>query len=532
MSKLMSFFSRKRNITFIFTAVVIFIICIKFLTIDYEVNDDYVYCRIMSGSYSGEPSAMSVYEGYLFGLFVSWLYSLIPNFVEWYIIVFHTLYIFAYIVITNKLLTSKTSDLIKYISAVTFSIIQLYLLICPQFTILAGELALAAGVCLIGRPSKSDILLSIIFVFLSSQIRIQSLLMVIVAMMPLLFFPIKLKGKAYWTKPAFLFGAIILALAINHASNRVYTKDADWKYYTDYNKPRGIIEQNSLKFEAAEIITDSIKKKEYLNLCKTRLIDGHYLSIDEMNECAEYLQSSHQTFLKNNLLPYLYTLNSYGFYLVAIGFLYLLVVAIRRKDWNTILIIILTGAIFLLELGYCMITSWVKGRIIICLMMYLYSVAAVCTYKTLRGRQLMTCVIAVSAILSYTFLAKSYHWEKRINDRLKSTEKVNEVMASLQYQKMFVIGIPPYAEAYHVCSTPLTNKTILHGWLNNNPLHKNYYQGYESLVDRIPVVISHNAYENISDIRKALSQKGIATEENTLYSDADFRVVLLCSVEK
>lgn len=529
----MSFLSRKRNITFIFTAVVIFIICIKFLTIDYEDNDDYVYCRIMSGSYSGEPSAMSVYEGYLFGLFVSWLYRLIPHSIEWYIVVFHTLYIFSYIIITNKLLTAKTSVLIKYISAVTFSIIQLYLLLCPQFTILAGELALAAGVCLIGRsPSKSDYLLSIIFVFLSSQIRIQSLLMVIVPMMPLLFFPIKFKEKAYWTKPVFLFGAIILAFAINHVSNRVYTKDADWKYYTEYNKPRGIIEQNSLKIEAAEIITDSIKKNEYLNLCKARLIDGHYLSIDEMNECAEYLKSSPLAFLKNNLSPYLHTLNSFGFYLAAIWLLYLLVVAIRRKDWNTILIISLTGAIFLLELGYCMITSWVKGRIIICLMMYLYSVAAVCTSRTLKGRPLMACAIVISAILSLTFLAKSYLWENRINDRLKSTEKINDVMASLQYKKMFVIGIPQYAEAYHVSSTPMTNKTICKGWLNNNPLHKKYYQGYESLVDRIPVVISQNAYENISDIRTALSHKGIYTEENTLYSDSDFRVVLLCGVDK
>jgi len=508
-------------------AVLLFIVCIKCLNIDYEDNDDYVYSRILSGSYSGTPSAMLVYEGYIFGLLVSWLYRMMPNYVEWYILVFHILYILSYIVIAHKLLNSNISILGKYLSFAAFTFGQLYLLICPQFTILSGELALAAGVSLIGRPSVKYYIIAIILIFFSSQIRIQSLFMVITLITPLLFIPIKYKQQKYWIKPIVLFVSIIAVLCVNTVSNHLYYQDEDWKYYSKYNKSRGIIEQSLCKYKGLDILNDTILRAEYSNLCNSRLIDGKAISIDKMNECAKYVQSMPFTFLRMNTSPYLHLFNQQGVFLVIIWLMGLLIYACRINDWNTSWIIISSGILFLIELIYCMTTSFAKERLVICFMMCLLVIASVCTYRLLKGKCLIACILALSVIFSSVYTVKSYLLEYKINNRLKSTEKINEIVASLPYNKVFIIGIPIYAEAYHVSTTPITDKLICKGWLNNIPLHKHIYSGYESLLDRIPIVISHQAEDNISDIEYALNHKGIEIDKEILYNDDDYLAILL-----
>lgn len=508
-------------------AVILFIVCIKYLNIDYEDNDDYVYSRIISGSYSGTPSAMTVYEGYVFGMAVSWLYRAMPNYTEWYILIFHVLYILSYIVIARKLLTSNIPNIAKYFSCTAFTFGQLYLLICPQFTILAGELALAAGVSLIGKPTIKDYIIAVFLIFFSSQIRIQSLLMVMAPMVPLLFIPIKLKQKKYWIKPIVLFVSIIAALYINTVSNQVYYQDEDWIYFSEYNKPRGVIEQSLCKYKGLDLLNDTILRAEYMNLCNSRLIDGKSIPIKEMNECAKYVQSMPLSFFRMNALPYLNIFNQQGFFLVGIWITGLLIYACRIKDWKYIWIILCSGAIFLIELIYCMTTSFAKERLVICFMMYLFAIAGYCTYRILKDKHITACILSVSVIFGLFYIAKSYIREHNVNNRLESTESINKIIASIPYNKVFIIGIPIYAEAYHVSTTPITDKLICKGWLNNIPLHKAYYSGYESLLDKVPIVISHQAKDNIADIEYALKHKGIEIYKEYLYNGDDYDVVLL-----
>lgn len=519
--------SRSGRVILLSIIVLLFVVCIKTMTIDYEDNDDYVYSRIMSGSYSGTPSAMTVYEGYIFGLFVSWLYRIVPNIVEWYILVFHALYILSYIVIANKLLTSKISNNSKCIAIVSLSCAQLYLLISPQFTILAGELALAACVAIIGRPRAKDYIAFVICVFLSSQIRIQSLLMVIAPMMPLLFLPIKYREKSYWIKPIVVFASIVLVFGVNIVSNRVYYENDDWKYYIEYNKPRGIIEQSLCKYNAVDILKDPILKVEYSNLCNSRLIDGKILSIEDMNECAEYVQSMPFSFFKMNILPYFDLFNQHGGCFMVVWFIGLFIYAIRKKDWKSIWVIVFTGVLFLIELCYCMTTSFAKERLVICMMMYLFVVGSVCTYRLLKDRSFTVCALLLSIVFGSIYIVKSYAWEHKINLQLKSIEKINKIVADVPYDKVFIIGMPIHAEAYKVSTTPITNKQICKGWLNNIPLHKEYYSGYESLLDRVPIVISHKAENNISDIEFILKHNGIEVDKDYLYRDDECAVILL-----
>jgi hypothetical protein len=509
-------------------AVIIFIIVIKFLNIDYQDNDDYIYTMIMSGTYSGTPSAMTVYEGYLYGYCISSLYKLFPGITEWYAFITHLLYISSFLVITWKLFSSKASDLLKYLTFLGALAVQVYLILSPQFTILAGELALAASVCLLGAPKFRHYTIAGILIFISSQIRFNALLMVFLLMCPLLFFPIKFKSKLYWIKPIVVFSIICGSLAINTISNNVYYQNDKWSYYSEYNKPRGVIEQNSRKLQALEILTDSIKSIEYKTLCNAGYIDGKILSIDEMNKCAKYLQSKSGSLFRMNIKPYFQGLNNHCLIIIAVWYIILIIQAIYKKHWQSLSIIACTSILFISELYYAMSTSWVKERIIICLMMPLFTVACICSYRLIEKKMLKYMSVILAILFTGKYVMKSFHWENEVNTRLQSTEIVNQLLSQLPDKKLVMIGIPVYAEAYLVSKTPCTSKYIAKGWLNNSPLHSCYYNGYKSLVNGTLIMLNKNSEENLINIQNVISlHYHISTSKNTILETEDYEIVQL-----
>lgn len=517
------------RLTLLTIIVVLFIFLIKTLPIIFQESDDYAYSLILSGVYSGTPSALTVYEGYIYGLLISTFYRLFPKSIEWYILSFHVLYIASFVVISYKLLQSKTTDIIKLVALTAFSFVQLYLLLSPQFTILAGELALAAVICLIGKPSKNDYILAVILLFISSQIRMNALLMIVVPLCPLLFFPINLRNRAYWIKPIILLGVLATLLSVNAVSESVYYKEAAWVRYSEYNTTRGIIEQNCCRIQGAEILTDPIKKTEYINMCNFHLIDGNILSIDDLNKCAQHLQSRKLTVFKINVIPYIRELNSNCFYIAFIWLCTVLLFAIKKKQWWDVLTVLMTACAFIAELLYCMTTTFAKERLIICFMMYLFTLCTVLSYRIFSKRQ-MTCLAGlVLVLISITYTIKSYDWESNVIKRINLAKNINEIINESSYEKILLLGIEQTSDAYHVQDTPCEAKVIRKGWLNNIPHHAAFYSGYVSLVNRVPILISKKEktyMDNIDFIEKYLQTKGIDVKRKVLFDD-DEKTLLL-----
>lgn len=496
---------KEKNNLIIALCICIFVLVIKFLNIDYQDNDDYVYTTILSGVYSGTPSPLTVYEGYYFGLLVTSLYELLPR-IEWYACVMHFLYIVSFAIIASKLLKSNVATVVKYASLVALVSFQVYLLLSPQFTILAGELALAASVLLVNAPRKREYLMAVLLIFASSQIRVSAMLMVIVPLMPLLFLPLRMKEKSWYTKPAVYFAAILVSLAVNVITNKIaYSQDEDWDFYMAYNTPRGVIEQSLQKESAVNLFKDSLKIQEYKLMCKFGLIDGHIISIDEMNACADYVKSKGSSLFVQNMMPYYYGLRNQGFGVVGICILLLICISVKRRKTADLFLLSTTFVLFLIELIYCMNTSFAKERIIICLMFFMFTATAICAYRLLSRKELQYACLVVSLFFSAYYIRKSYYWEIEVNDRLESTVEVNSLLSTIPDSKVHMLGIPGYAEIYHISKTPCRMKCIGKGWLNNNPLHKEFYSGYSTLVNGVPIIKPQGAKnDNIDCIINAL----------------------------
>lgn len=516
------------RLTLLSIIVLLFIIIIKLLPITFQESDDYAYSLILSGVYSGTPSALTVYEGYIYGLLISTFYRLFPKCIEWYILSFHVLYIASFVVISYKLLQSKTTDFVKLVSLTAFSFVQLYLLLSPQFTILAGELALAAVVCLIGKPLKRDYIIAVTFLFFSSQIRMHALLMIVIPLCSLLFFPIKLRNREYWIKPIILFGVLATLQSVSTVSESVYYKEAAWKSYSKFNTLRGIIEQNSCRIQGAEILADPIKRNEYINMCNFRLIDGNILSINDLIKCAQHLQSSKITVFKINVTPYIRELNSHCFYIAFIWLCTILFITIKKKRWWDVFTILMTVCAFFAELLYCMTTSFAKERIIICLMLYLFTLCIVLSYRIFSEKQITYLAGLVLALISVTYTIKSYDWESNAIQRIDMAKNINEVIDESSYEKILLLGIEQVSDAYHVQDAPCEAKVIRKGWLNNIPHHAAFYSGYASLVNRVPILLKKEKtyIDNIDFIEEYLQMKGIVVKKKILFDDNEKTLLL------
>ena len=523
------------NYGILLSLLLFFILIIKISIVGYQDSDDYVFSCITSGAYSGNPSPMTVFEGYFFSHLVAGLYSFLPWNVEWYALIFHFFYLFSYAVIIWKLLESNLCWSIKWVVILASAPLEIYLLISPQFTILPAVLTLASYVLLLSNsPKIFDFVLAAFLIFTATQIRTSSVELIILLLAPLFFLPIKLKEKMYYVKVLFLLSVVLGSIQIGKMTRTSYYVNDDWKSFMEYNKFRGSLQDNVYKYRALSIFSDDVKRDEYMMLCKAGLVDGQLLSLQDLKSCKEFIQQYKVDIFFKNLKPYLKGYFLQGILILVFWMLYLLIESVvKRKRWDTF-ILLLTAMAFVAANLYCMNSSRVKERIIIDMMLALYIVAAYETYRLLNGREILVVACVVGFFTFSVNIWKCWSWEIIMSKRLQESEEVNMILSKVESPKLHYIStkVPQIADIYDASETPCITKYIGKGWLSNFPLHKTYYNHYPSMVNGVPVLMKKGDIKNLEIVEYALKKYyNIETKRKRLASSDHYDIIQLVSLE-
>jgi hypothetical protein len=119
---LISYFKEKlsHNFLFILTANIVFFTLFAYLLpIRYEENDDIVMLLFASGKYTGVPEAHLVFINYIYGFFVSFLYTITSK-VEWYTLIFTIIHILSLTVIVWSIATKSFKSIFKILFILLF----------------------------------------------------------------------------------------------------------------------------------------------------------------------------------------------------------------------------------------------------------------------------------------------------------------------------------------------------------------------------------------------------------------------------
>jgi len=214
--------------------IIEFVIITLLFKIDFETTDDSVMNILSSGSYTGSPETKLIFTNIWIGHILKLLYINFTsiNWYSWYLII--TLFV-SYVAIqfqTMKFCENIFDKLTSHI--IVFSVILIPALTSIQFTKIA-TISILSGILLMLYSRRSIVLiLGSFLIILGSGIRIQSLYLVLITILPILFILI------YWGKSNFrtflpLLIPIFLSFLFSFLNNKVYSSNHDWKQYKELN---------------------------------------------------------------------------------------------------------------------------------------------------------------------------------------------------------------------------------------------------------------------------------------------------------
>lgn len=214
--------------------IIEFVIITLLFKIDFETTDDSVMNILSSGSYTGSPETKLIFTNIWIGHILKLLYINFTtiNWYSWYLII--TLFV-SYVAIqfqTMKFCENIFDKLTSHI--IVFSVILIPALTSIQFTKIATISILSGALLILFNKNKVTIILGSFLIILGSGIRIQSLYLVLITILPILFILI------YWGKSNFrtflpLLIPIFLSFLFSFLNNKVYSSNHDWKQYKELN---------------------------------------------------------------------------------------------------------------------------------------------------------------------------------------------------------------------------------------------------------------------------------------------------------
>jgi len=241
----------RRNFLIVAALSLLFFIgaCFWF-SVQYQSNDDVGMNLFAAGTgFSQHPSEFLLYQNFLIGLALKFLYTNLPAF-PWY----GTL-TYLYLLVSSLTVGYVISRLSPRLSAVglwlvTFVLFYLRVIVSPQFTICAGYLAIAGTLLLLGTAVKpyattkgnlSALTIASALLILAGLIRIrmQGLLLVLLLMSPLCGYALVTHFAGTLRRLAPALCCVLLISALLQWGHQVYYKHSSgWEQFYRYNNVR------------------------------------------------------------------------------------------------------------------------------------------------------------------------------------------------------------------------------------------------------------------------------------------------------
>lgn len=455
-----------------------FILMAWLLPIHYEENDDVVMCMIANGVFSGNPDGHLVFVNAIYGWILAGLY-MITKAVEWYTLSFCVLHVLAmtgvvYVVARDKGL----HPLLKGAFLVFIYVIWARIIIAFQFTTTAGLLCFSGCLAML-QHSKKWRIAGVGAVFVASLIRFSAAGLVGLLCVPLFVSEFaREKRFAFW-----VLGVAFLAL-FGFLMNGLFYQQEDWAEYKAYNAVRGRIHDNPNAILLSESdLPEGVTMDDYQLFCgfvgDPKIMDLQKLQIVE----SRIKKSISITDAMKNLSHL--SLYRVPLALLCFGFVFCLVMNVKRKNKNGVFSLIVIFADFVIVLVYLGIFATLKNRVFLCMLFPM-------TYQMLKAfpradyqKGERTAFIIISAImvaLVAKYVYQNYKVVKLVQIRQKEFDAFQNPLIQDKEDVLFLSSF--YLEYMHPFSIKDYKFRIIGlGWLTNIPLQKGLLESHADLVD-------------------------------------------------
>jgi hypothetical protein len=222
-------------------SLALFLIVFSAFRLGYGSYDDTTMIAMASGYLGGQPTPFLVFSNVLFGLVLQPLFRLNPH-VNWAVVLYIAAHFLALWALVWIIFTRLMRPFHRVVALVVVVLFASYFLIHITFTTTAAMAAIA-GLALIltalrtqARMLSKPFLAGVGLAFLASLIRLDSLELVLVLLIPGLIVSLR-KPQLRKLVPGFLILGLVLIAGL--AFDRLYMRQLpDWSAYEDYNLAR------------------------------------------------------------------------------------------------------------------------------------------------------------------------------------------------------------------------------------------------------------------------------------------------------
>lgn len=510
--------------------IVVFFLLAWLFPIRFEANDDVVMLMISSGAYSGIPDFHLVFINAIYGFLTKCLYTLMPG-LEWYTILFCLLHIISFSLIFwvySKRITTAFGQLLLLLLLL---VLQNRFIVGMQFTTTAAVVA-CAGLSLYFERGKWFKIVGSILFLIGSLIRFDAAMLCLGIYAPVMMFPLSgpMRSRRQFLRTGLgLSFILILPVTAEVINQQVYCQDSEWRYYMEYNRVRGALNDNPnfSKFFTTEHSCSIADIDDLKNLANF-IPDSAILDLETITNVKNSLDVAP---IRGKILNVkVWILN----YLDTISLIFVLVLLLFEKKATYRWSLFFLGLIFFTLLSFISLNATVRERVflsaIIPLMLVLGLLIANYQQKNLKT--------IVSAFLYLLILGTIVRQSiglckiKREQSQLVS-EQINLIRDAgnhdiTPFGATFVLeGLIPFEITAKLKS--LDNKLIVTGWMTRIPLNKGQLYSHLDFVEKpILIFIAKNCESDIHNIQCCIKKNyQVETTLEIVAEDELFEVIAL-----
>ena len=492
--KILDFVNRYLYLTILLFSTIFFVVLAIVLPIRFEENDDIVMLLFASGDYTGTPEFRLVFINSIFGFLLSGLYSITKG-IEWYSFLFSIFQILSLSVILWSIIKHNASFIWKVAFILFFLVLEARFIAQFQFTTTASMLALA-GLILFSFNGKARIILGLTLLVISSLVRFEACMLVIILFVPLLLKKyIEEKNYKEIKYISYAIAAISLLYGVNYLT---YQTDNEWAAYYQYNKIRGEINDNPNSQRIQNNLPGEVEKIDYellisffpdygkMNLEKIKSIEK---SIDDVSFLSK-LKNIYPSFRKHTQI------------ILIILFLSL-VLCLENKKSNY-LFILLSLFMFLFIATFISFSGTLKLRVLLSAVMVL-----VYSFFILSNNPKPN-ILVVSAIILMTYLSALFMNRTRNivinNNSFEATNFQMQKKMVEDYSKKENQILMPIASSLSIQFYPVfnvskkikENSISLGGWLTGIPYNNEKVFTHLDLINKNAVFVSNESFNFVA----------------------------------
>ena len=525
----------KKDFCFTLVCVGVYILILwNLIPFVYGIIDDRSMMEIVSGQYLGMPDPHTIFMGYWYSLFLTGLYTVLPN-VDWYAFCYIVMQVICMILILFRLVRERERKWEKVLCAVlalsSFAAFGVQATVQLSFTTTAAVLGVTV-VFLYATAEKlewKDAAFLFFLLFLTSQVRFDIFCMTVPVCAVLWIFRVAVQGQR--ERIQFLMPAAALAvLALAMLGNFAGYGSAEWRAYKSYDNSRTAIydfpDYTFPEYEGAEKLYSSVGI-ETKSRART-LINYNYTADDQITpeffldyiEAYQKMYPSEQTVVQRliqSVKDYLKGVRDNRFYMQHLlglaMYAGLVILALWKKEWGLLAKTLCTGGIQGIMWIYLLYKGRIPDRVIYSMNLMLLVTAFLLWREifpriSLPGAARKAGVVACMFVLCYLAGAQT----AKFRGKNQELSRWNQNIESL---KEYCMEHPDNFYFNDVTSLAFTTYNV-RLW-RDQPFVMNY--------------MSLGDWMSFSPIwKKKLEQEGIESVKEALYGRNN--VYLICSFDK